>query len=140
MPAERLGSDFPTPVNIAGKFLFAVVTHHSDFFPGQGGFSFSSFFGHDGRLLGDPDDVHENSKGAGKKAKEPSILREVVSTTKLVKTIASDFIFAKLFVVQGWSLVCEVTPCTARRCTSFFFFTSLRKFVTAVQDMDISRV
>ena len=99
MPAERLGSDFPRPVNIAGKFLFAVVTHHSDFFPSQGGFSFSSFFGHDGRLLGDQDDVHENSKGAGKKAKEPSILREVVSTMKLVKIIANNFIFAKLFVL-----------------------------------------
>ena len=61
--AERLGSDFPRPVKIAGEFLFAVVTHHSHIFPGQGGWSFFSFFcHHDERLLADQDDVHENSK------------------------------------------------------------------------------
>ena len=56
-------------------------------------------------------------KGAGKKAKEPSILREVVHTIKLVKTIASDFML-KTHMCEVGSLVCEVTPRTARRRTS----------------------
>ena len=67
--AESLGSHFPRSVKIAGEFLFAVVTHHSHCYPGQGRFSFSSFFGHDERLLGDQDDVHENSKEQAKRQK-----------------------------------------------------------------------
>ena len=67
--AESLGSDFPRPVKIAGEFLFAVVTHQSHCFSGQGGFSFPSFFGHDERLLGDQDDVHKNSKEQAKRQK-----------------------------------------------------------------------
>ena len=72
----------------------------------------------------------QRSRQQGKRAINfASILREVVSTIKLVKIIASDLIFAKLFFVRGpsshvrgWSLVCEVTPCTARCRALFFFF------------------